>query len=356
MKKIRVSAPGKIILLGEHAVVYGKPAIIASVAKRCFITLTPRQDKKIEIISENLNVSEKLDEKKIIKNIETANKNWQRYIKTNDVNLLKSITEKPLAYAEIVIGETLKYFNKKLSSGFKLSINSEIPIGSGMGSSAALAVSISGSILLFLGEKFDKEKINDIAFLSEQKKHGLPSGGDNSTCCYGGFVWFRKETPNLKIIQPIAFKISHKIQKSFFTVFTGIPNESTGEMVSILRTMYQKKPKMFNAIFTDQESLTRQLLDALKSDDEGKILSSIKNGQKNLEKVGAVSPMVKSLINEIEKREGVAKICGAGGRTKGTGVLLVYLKKRKEVETLLQSRKFNLLPISLGAEGVREEL
>ncbi|MBU4099473.1 mevalonate kinase, partial [Patescibacteria group bacterium] len=158
MKQITVSAPGKLILLGEHAVVYGKPAIIVSVAKRCFVTLTPRNDKTIKIVSEN--------------------------------------QDQVLDYPEFIISKTLEYFHKKLTLGFDLSINSQIPINGGMGSSSALAVSIAGAVSLFLGQKFDKEKINAIAYLAEQKKHGNPSGGDNSTCCFGGLVWFRKETPD----------------------------------------------------------------------------------------------------------------------------------------------------------------
>ncbi len=318
MKQIRVSAPGKLILLGEHAVVYGKPAIIASVAKRCFVTLTPRNDKTIKIVSEN--------------------------------------QDKTLDYPEFIISKTLEYFHKKLTLGFDLSINSQIPIKGGMGSSSALAVSIAGAVSLFLGEKFDKEKINNIAYLAEQKKHGNPSGGDNSTCCFGGLVWFRKETPDLIIISQIPFNTPEKILQNFLTVFSGTPRESTGEMVSIVRDLYQKRPKYTESIFAGQELLVRELLPALKNGDEDVIINCIRQGEKNLELLGVVSPFVKLLIRKIEKIGGAAKICGAGGKTKGGGILLAYHKNRKELETLLEFHKFDFSPITLASEGVRQEL
>lgn len=356
MKQIRVSAPGKLNLLGEHAVVYGKPAIIVSVARRCTVTLTPSNDGVVKIISRELNVSQIFTEKEILEKSNLAQKKWKKFTKTNDIQLLKSITSGPLDYAAIIIGETLGFTKKKLPSGFSLTINSKIPINSGMGSSSALAVSVVGSVLLFLGEKFDKEKINNIAFLAEQKKHGNPSGGDNSACCFGGLIWFRKETPDLKIISQIPFNISGKISQNFLIVFTGAPEESTGEMVSIVRNLYQKRTKFTKKIFAGQELLVRELLPALKKGEEDTVRKCIRLGEKNLERLGVVSAFAKSLIRKIEKIDGAAKICGAGGKTKGAGIILAYHKNLKELEDLLQSLKIDFSSVSLGAEGIRQEL
>lgn len=317
MKQIRVSAPGKLNLLGEHSVVYGKPALVASVDRRCFITLTPQENKRIKILSKNLC--------------------------------------QPFDYPAFIISKTLNYFKKEAPSGFTLSINSEIPIGGGMGSSAALAVSIAGAISLFLGEKFDKEKINNIAYLAEQKKHGNPSGADNSACCHGGLLWFRKVTPDLKIISQLPFSISEEIAKNFLIIFTGTPKESTREMVNIVGQLCKKRPKFTKEIFDHQESLTQELLVALKNKDGEIIKNCIEHGEKNLELLGVVPPFAKSLIREIEKKGGAAKICGAGGKTKGAGILLAYHQDKKELEKLSHAQKFGCLPVQLGTEGVRIE-
>src|SRR5258708_1232577 len=112
MKKITVSAPGKIHLLGEHVVVYGKPSILAAVDKRGYVSITSRSDKRIKIISKDLNVSEEFTEEIILKKIKDAQEKWNKFSKSNNITLLKSLTAKPLDYATIAIGETLLYFNQ----------------------------------------------------------------------------------------------------------------------------------------------------------------------------------------------------------------------------------------------------
>ena len=82
----------------------------------------------------------------------------------------------------------------------------------------------------------------------------------------------------------------------------------------------------------------------------------IKSGEKNLENLGVVSDLAKSFIRKIEKLGGVAKICGAGGITKGSGMVLAYCSNKKSVEKLAASNKFAHINLSLGAEGLREEI
>lgn len=354
MKSIRVSAPGKLHLLGEHAVVYGKPAIIVAIDKRCFVEITPRKDKKIEIASHNLKASKVFAEKEISAKTENAQIRWETYIKNNDIPLLKSITSNPLDFPVIVIGETLKYFKKSLPFGFRLSIKSDILIGCGMGSSAALAVSIAGAISLLFTKKLNKEAINEIAFLSEQKKHGFPSGGDNSASCFGGMIWYRRETPELKIIKPISIALSQKLAKNFVAIFTGTPAESTGEMVSAVKALYKKNPEFVEKILSSQEKLTRELLSAIGNGEDTLMIRIIRVGEKNLESLGVVSDFAKSIIRTIEKNGWAAKICGAGGKTKGSGIVLAYHKNPRILKQISSSFKLTQSKIMLGAEGIKE--
>lgn len=307
MKRIKVSAPGKIHLLGEHAVVYGKPALLAAINKRVFVEITQRRDKKREIIIKN-------------------NQN-----------------EKVTQYIQHAIDVTATYYKKKSPSGFTLTLTSEISAGVGMGSSSASAVAIAGAITLFLRQGFDKEIINEIAFEIEKYNHDNPSGGDNSVSCYGGFVWFRRETNTLKIIQPVSFALSKELTKNFYSIDTGKPKETTGEMVQLVKKFVTKNKKSAEKIFNDQEELTRSLLTAFKENDENLIKQIIKKGQRNLEKIGVVAPSVKKMIRHIEKLGGAAKICGGGGISKSTGVLFVYQKNH--TNSLYES-------ISLGAKGI----
>lgn len=355
MKIISVSAPGKIHILGEHAVVYGKPAIITAVNKRCFVEIVPNKSKKVEIISKNLNIKKTYTEKEIVARTKDAQIKWENYIKNNAISLLKSITSNPLDFSAIVIGESLIYLKKELPSGFTLSIKSDIPIGSGMGSSAAISVSIAGAIYLLFKKSLNREIINEIAYLSEQKKHGLPSGGDNAASCFGGLIWYRKETPDLKIIKPVPFSFPKKISKNFVAVHTGAPSESTGEMVSLVRNLYKEKPEFVKEILSNQEKLVRELLSAIKDSNDTLMIRIIRVGERNLEKLGVVSNYVKSFIEKIEKIGYAAKICGAGGKIKGSGMILAYSSDKKNIEKLAISNNFIYMNLSLGAEGLRQE-
>jgi len=399
IKGICVSAPGKIILLGEHAVVYGKPALIGAVDKRCYITISKREDNLIKIFSKNFNTEIVTDLNKIISKFAKAQKDLNKYAKNNDIDLLKSITSEPLDYPQIIIGQFLqschaefisasnnKLFegyskkilkdpgqartmvqddkgrvqdDKKLMesilSGFDLMIDSQIPIGSGMGSSAALAVAIAGVLYLLTNKNIDKEKVNEIAFRAEQKRHGLPSGGDNSACCYGGLVWFRKETKDLKIIQPIAKSIPKDIAKGFVCIFTDTPKESTGEMVRKVWDLYQKRKDYVNGIFSDQEELTRELFEDLINGNQEGIIRIIREGERNLEKIGVVSEYAKGIIRDIEKSGGAGKICGAGGKKNESGIVLAYHNNLKELNGVLEKYDIKAEKVFLGAEGLRRE-
>jgi mevalonate kinase len=307
MKKIKVSAPGKIHLLGEHAVVYGKPALLAAINKRVFVEIIATSNKKKEVI----------------------------------INSIQD--EKVIDYIKHAIDVTVKYYKQQLPSGFTLSITSKIPPGAGMGSSAASAVAIAGAVTLFLGQAFDKKIINEIALLIEKYNHVNPSGGDNSTSCYGGFIWFRRETSNFKIIEPLSLVLSKEIKKNIYIIDTGKSKETTGEMVKLVKQFIQKNKKNAEKIFNDQEELTKNLLSAFSNNDENQIKLIIKKGQRNLEKLGVVPAPVKKMIRHIEKLGGAAKICGGGGISNATGVLLVY--QNNKINSIYQS-------LSLGAKGI----
>jgi len=191
-EQVEVSAPGKIILSGEHAVVYGKPAILAAINRRLFVSF--RQSSKNEIIT----------------------------------------SESP-KLAEFARDFVLKTFGKAKEK-LRIEISSEIPIGCGMGSSAALAVATTAGLFKYLNKPFNKEKINEIAYEIEKKQHGNPSGGDNTISTYGGFLWYRKETEFLKLFEKLKFVRLPE----FVLINTGRPMETTGEMVLGVRNYMNK--------------------------------------------------------------------------------------------------------------------
>lgn len=266
---IKVSAPGKIILSGEHSVVYGYPAIAAAV-------------------------------------------NW-RLVRLPDGK-----------------------------------VESKIPIGAGLGSSAAYAVSVSAAKI----KKLDLERINRLAYQIEKKNHGSPSGVDNTTSTYGGFLWYRKEAENFKTFKQIEAK--RKLPK-LFLLNTGRPTESTKDMVEYVAGLRKKRGLYVEKIFRKIEKVTRSFLNYLSKESNGNFGHLIRDNERLLESLGVVSESTKAIIERIEKMGGYAKITGAGGREKGSGMVLVYHKDVEKIGLFAKENNLNMMPVKLGGEGVRIE-
>lgn len=308
MKKITVSAPAKIHLLGEHAVVYGKPALVAAVNLKLTV-----------VVSSNGSKNNSYDLSKIIE---------------------------PIIKKEFKIKTIPKY---------KLEISSEIPVGCGMGSSAAVSAAYIAALLLFLNIPWDLDLINKLTYEAEKVFHGNPSGADNSTIVFGGLIWYRKEMPDLKIIQKLNFSIPKKLANNFVLVNTGQPKESTKEMVIKVGNLYKEKPQIVEKFLLEQEKLTRELLFVIKESKEDELIWIIRQGEKNLESIGVASSYVSSIIREIEKLGGAAKICGAGGSTKSTGMLLAYHKDPDKIKEAAKKNNLSCFQVDLGVKGLRVE-
>lgn len=318
---ITYSSPGKIHFLGEHSVVHGKPALLAATNLRTYITI--RKGVK-------LNHPEGNDE----------------------IFKLKETVEK-------VLKEKIKV--KKLPKYF-VSIDSKIPMGAGMGSSAAASSAYIATLLDFLKIKWDLNLINELAFECEKVFNGNPSGGDNTTVVYGGFIWYRKELDFLKTFKPLPFKL-HKNIKQFYLIDSGKPVETTAEMVSKVKNKFlirTSNPGLevqfqtgFGNLLNRQEQLVKELAIALKEGGEDNLIDIIKKGERNLEKLGVVGKVAKDIIRKVENIGGACKIMGGGGFKGGSGMLLAYHKNPKILTSL--AKQFKITKISLGEEGLRKE-
>lgn len=304
-RSITFSAPGKVHLLGEHAVVYGKPALLTTVNLRVSVT-----------ISEG----------------------------TNTHPLKKTI--------ESIVK---KAFKLKTIPSYQLSISSQVPIGAGLGSSAAASAAYIAALLTFLKIKWDLDLINNLTYRAEKVWHGNPAGADNSTVVFGGLVWYRKETDSLKLIHQLPFSIPHKIAKNFVLINTGKPKETTADMVKIVKKLSQKKPSLVNRFLDNQEQLTKELLEALEQKNEKRLMNIIKMGENQLESIGVVSKSVASITREIESSHGAAKICGGGGKKGPTGVLLCYHPQPIIIQHIAKTHNLDYFKTALGVEGLKRE-
>lgn len=314
--RITVSAPGKIHLLGEHAVVYGRPALLSAVNLRVFVTISQGIQEK--------------DGEKI------------RIESPISIGFIRQIVS--------VLQEKFP-FPKPLP--VTISVQSRIPSGSGMGSSAAVTAAVVGAWMKASKNIWNPTRINELTYETEKLTHGNPSGADNTAVVFGGLMWFRKEFEFLKSIWSLPVS-SYKFPR-FYCIHSGKPKESTREMVEKVALNYQRRKTFHEKLFWDQEAQTKKLLLALRSGDIQGVKDAIKNGEQNLEKIGVVGPYAKQIIRQIEEKGGVAKVSGAGGVKEGSGIILCFHNDSQILTGIARKLKLQIFPIELGAEGIRIE-
>lgn len=308
---ITVSVPGKIHLMGEHAVVYGAPALIAAIDKRLWVRVEKASEMSIE-------------------------------------------TQESPEYVLYALEKVREYVGFKTLPPVRVIVTSDIPAGFHLGSSAAIAVGVVAATLYFFKKIWNVDVINELAYEIEKKQHANPSGGDNTTVTNGGFVWFRKELEFLKIMQPLAITIPTEMNH-FYLANTGKPQETTGEMVVRVRKRFEVKQTYMEKQCTKNEQQVKKITLALKEKNEKVLVDAIRDGEKTLEAMGVVSTFVRPFIRSVERVGGAAKILGGGGITKGTGFLLCYHSNRMQLEECGKRFGFPIQNVKLGEQGVRLE-
>lgn len=187
---IRVSAPAKIILFGEHAVVYGQPAIAIPVSSLRAEAKAEFHNDKLSIIARDL-----------------------------DNKIIDFDGDDPLAEAARL---TLEKLNIKTPQA-KITVQSNIPIASGLGSGAAISTVIIRAICGFAQKELSNEDINNLVYEVEKIHHGTPSGIDNTVVVYEQAIYFIREKPIQHIIneQPLTLLIGNTGKASLTKIAVG---------------------------------------------------------------------------------------------------------------------------------------
>lgn len=314
MKKVIVSAPAKIHLSGEHAVVYGNPAVLVSTSNRLYVTLSSNKDAK---------------------------------------SLTLHTFRKNNSYGDHIIKIFERQYGVAVSDDVYIQITSDIKEGAGMGSSAALAASLLGALMEFYEKGWNIQKINELSHKAEGFVHKNSSGSDTAIVTNGGLLWYRKELDFLKTF----WLLSYKIPKSFppIVLIHTPRSESTGDMVSFVAKKQDANPKQFIQMLWEFQSVTRDIVAAIHDENREQFTKAIKRNEKLLEKLGVVSVSTKKLIREIEKLGGVAKISGAGGRKSGSGTVVAVHKNPRVLQSIATKYTYPFSHVVLSGSGVRIE-
>lgn len=313
------SAPGEIFFFGEHSVVYGKLAIAASIGKRITAVLEERDDKEVRITS-------KLGK-------------FRGKIKGRKLKELKA----PKELLPIKKGLERVFASYGMPPGFELTIESEIPAGSGMASSAASSAAIIGAVLAMLKKKIPKKEFIELVFKSEQDIQGQASRTGPSCSVLGGVLQIRgKRISRVAGAKPMPIVIG----------YTGKPS-LTSVTTARVKKLLAKDLKGTRRIFTQIEEIAKQGKKALVSGNRRKVGVLMNENQELLQKLGVSSRELDNLINAVRGTALGAKLTGGGGG--GCMVALCNEEDADEVAKLIIENGGEPLITQIAAEGLKVE-
>ncbi len=271
------SAAGKAILFGEHAVVYGKPAIAVPLSR----IRTTVQVKSLDPGSTGV------------------------LIDAPDINqsfwLHEADGDDPLASAVRI---TLDELSVKAPIDVHLTIHSQLPIASGLGSSAAVSVAIIRALSGHLGKPLEVEALSQIAYIVECIHHGTPSGIDNTVVAYEKPVYFIREHKPEPI--PISTPLNLIIGDTGVSMKTTIP-------VSLLRERWEKDPGTYGSWFEEIGEIVKEARTMLKVGSIESLGVLMNRNQAVLEDMGLSSLELQRLVRAARESGALgAKLSGAG--------------------------------------------
>lgn len=278
MISTHASASAKVILFGEHAVVYGQPAVAI-----------PIQDVRTSAaVSIDAAVADPMIEAKDLK-----------------IKAALCAASQPETITPII--KTIELIDAKIvklpQSGWRLTLWSKIPIGRGLGSSAAASIAIIRALAKAMMKVVSPRDLIHYSLELEKIHHGTPSGIDNTVISLEKPILFRKDR------EPSAIPAGNMF---FIVGDTGI-SKKTSDVVAQVAESRKKEPESFDRLFDQIGKIAREGVLALKDGDAKKVGKLMDENQSLLQRMNVSSPELETLIYAARMRGALgAKLCGAG--------------------------------------------
>ncbi len=324
---------GKIILFGEHVCVYGYPALAVGLSKGVIAQVAKSEEKShvLVIPSQNLKVS-------LQGNCALAQV-FQKIIRFFPTNLLAN---KPPC---------------------QITLDPEIPIGAGLGSSAALSVAIIRALVQWYKLDWTSPKINEVAFAAESFFHGTPSGIDNTMATFGGFCYLRdaKRFPALTQCEnnyPLGKLMGSSLQVQLpeplrLVVMNTKKERETKRLVANVRTLVEKSPEHYHSIMQEAGGLAKEGLTCLERGEKEKLGALLNRNQELLRELKVSSPQIEVLCKKALSAGALGvKLTGAGGG----GCVIAYAPGREqEIQKTVENEGFESFVTTVGVKTRSEE-
>jgi len=281
------TAAGKVILLGEHGVVYGGHALALPIPEAVRVTLTEAD------------------------------------------RLIHDLPEEFVACLLRELGAE--------ATRARIVVNSRLPFGKGLGSSAAVAVAIARAFDAHLDLGLDDARINEVAFASEKLAHGTPSGVDNTLATYA---------------RPMLFSRQDELQLNFLDldqpppllIAWGEESGKTSELVDAVRRRRERSPAQFDRVFDQMDALSRSGADALCTANWEELGAAMNLCHGLLNAIGVSTPDLEYMVDLARQSGAVgAKLTGAGG---GGSIVALCPQRVTEVRDAMHAAGYQTLALA----------
>ncbi len=308
------SAPGKVILLGEHAAVYGNPVLVASVALRTYAKVSKRKDDRFTLTNKSTNINGMM-------------------FSRSDFPKMKN------EWGTVLTAECLDKTFAKIgdSAGLDIELSSELPVASGLGSSASASSALCCAIAAELGHKLEKKEIADLAWSIENIVHGKSSGVDPYAVTFGGVLRYKKgDFIRLKMKEHPELTIGN----------TGVKS-NTSDSVNDVMKLKESYPEFFSDYLSAMKHVVDYGQKYLEAGDFKKLGEIMNVNHGLLSAIGVSSPELERLVWAARKVSPGAKLCGSG---RG-GIMVAVGDAAKEIE----AAGGRVIKTKITEEGVRIE-
>jgi len=313
---MKAIAPGKLILSGEHAVVYGRPALAMAVNRHAqAFVLEDGADGTVSFDLADLTGEKGSFTLRALREMHRRTRENYRAFLEGRLGI-RDVLHKPIELFEFAFVNVLDGLHLKLGPGVNIRLHSNIPIGCGMGSSAATVMSVLRGLGHYFRIEFRPDWYYKYSLEAENLQHGHASGLDTYVSMHGGCVRFRQgEARSLPLPR-----------LPLYVVNTGTPASTTGEAVAPVAAAVGPKSR----IWDEFERTTNAFETALSNADGPAFLSAVRTNHRLLRDIGVVPDRVAEFVAEIEKSGGAAKICGAGAVSGDAGGMLLVAGRRPD--------------------------
>ena len=299
MKSI-ASAPGKIILFGEHFVVHGTKAILAAIDKRVTVT-------------------------SVFTNTGTLKVNSQ--LGTLEVPISSLCEEVKSEFRPFVYLANKIINSNQNVNGLEVTINSDIPIGVGLGSSSACCVAAAASISELFKE-LSSEEILNISIEAEKTIFPDTSGADCTVCTYGGMIEYEQFTGTKKIDSPSDLNL---------VIANSMIPHTTKNSVERVSKFKENDEERFSQLCDLETKLIDEVIIAMKNNDATTLGLKMSENQKYLEEIQVSNDTLRDMISSLNEISLGSKITGAGDG--GCIIALVKDENVDQIPTLLGKDK-----------------